>query len=61
MALRSSRTLIEVLRSTIRRVEGSEMGKKEDLLFQELKRSILRSIAELEIQKSSRDDSAETG
>ena len=61
MALRSSRTLIEVLRSTIQRIEGSETGMKESLLFRELKRSILRSIAELEIKKSSGDDSVGMG
>jgi hypothetical protein len=48
----SSPTLIDLLRSTLRRLEENSELDPADPQLRELKGSILRSIAELEIQKT---------
>jgi hypothetical protein len=52
MMVQSAPGLIEVLRSTLERLERSPEVKYDDSAFRELKSSILRAIAELEVKKS---------
>ncbi len=47
----SLRGLVDLLRSTLRRLEESEGISPNDPAYLELKNSILRSIAELEIER----------
>ena len=46
--------LIDLLRSTLRRLEASEGLRPDDPALIEIKSHILRAIAELELQRSSR-------
>lgn len=50
--LQSSPTLVEVLRSTLRRLEDAPDIDPNDPKLQEFKTMILRSIAELEVRKA---------
>lgn len=47
----SLRGLVDLLRSTLQRLEESEGIRPNDPAYLELKSSILRSIAELEIER----------
>ena len=53
-------TLIGVLRTTLERIERAEEIDTSDLAFAELKHSITRAIAELEVKKSAKLDAAES-
>ena len=50
--------LIQVLRKTLQKLEESEHIRPDDRALIELRRSILRMIAELEIAKSSKSIAA---
>jgi len=54
MGLRYTLTLIEILRKTLRDVEASSDGDRNDPAVLQLKRSIARTIAELEVAKLER-------
>jgi hypothetical protein len=52
MMVQSSPSLIELLRSTLEQLESSPELQKNDAAMRELKSSILRTLAELEVRKS---------
>jgi len=52
-------TLVGVLRTTLERIERSQEIDTSDPAFVELKHSITRAIAELEVKKSAKLGSAE--
>lgn len=52
-------TLIGVLRTTLERIERAEEIDTSDPAFLELKHSITRAIAELEVKKSAKLGAAE--
>jgi hypothetical protein len=52
MMVQSSPGLIELLRSTLEQLESSPDIRKDDAAMRELKNSILRTLAELEVRKS---------
>ena len=52
MVLQSSPGLIEILRATLEKLEQSNESGQNDSALRELKASILRAIAELEVHKS---------
>lgn len=55
---RSLPTLVTLLRSTLQHLEESEGIRPNDPAYVELKGSILRSIAELEIEKLQNSEAA---
>jgi hypothetical protein len=55
---RSIRDLVELLRETLQQVEQDQELRPDDPILMELKRHIVRAIADLHIAKSSRATSA---
>ena len=55
---RPSPNLVQILRSTLQRLEQSREFASDDLALREFKRSVLRLIADLQLRKES---STETG
>jgi hypothetical protein len=52
MMVQSSSNLIELLRATLEQLERNPEYGRDEAALRELKSSLLRAIAELEIQKS---------
>ena len=56
-----TRSLVDILRSTLQRLEETADLEQDDLAVIELKKHIVRAIAELEIARSKYSDHTETG
>jgi len=53
---RPSPNLVQILRSTLRRLEQSTEFSSDDLALRELKHSVLRLIADLQLRKESKQE-----
>jgi hypothetical protein len=53
---RPSPNLVQILRSTLQRLEQSREFTADDLALREFKRSVLRLIADLQLRKESKSE-----